>query len=183
MMPKGVGIPPLRLFRLLVSEPALSGAMEPLGQHLLSLGTGPDSTLTRRERELVILRTCARCGCEYEWGIHAQLHARLARLSAEEIAATTVVGANRSNWSERDQLLLDLVDDLFNVSDISTALWNRLNVFWSQSDLLVLISLVGWYHLVSFIANSARLERETWAARFPTYGDAIRTSGPTGEHV
>ncbi|HEV7760231.1 MAG TPA: hypothetical protein VGO78_14620 [Acidimicrobiales bacterium] len=23
-----------------------------------------------RDREIVIDRTCARCGCQYEWGVH-----------------------------------------------------------------------------------------------------------------
>ncbi len=28
-----------------------------------------------REREIVIDRTCARCGCEYEWGVHVAFFA------------------------------------------------------------------------------------------------------------
>ncbi|GAA3246389.1 carboxymuconolactone decarboxylase family protein [Dactylosporangium siamense] len=32
-------------------------------------------SLTLREREIVILRTCARRGCEYEWGAHVLVFA------------------------------------------------------------------------------------------------------------
>jgi alkylhydroperoxidase/carboxymuconolactone decarboxylase family protein YurZ len=167
MMPKDSGMLPIRLFRLLASEPALNEAMEPLGRHLIAMGTQRDSALTQRDRELVILRTCARRGCEYQWGIHAQLHAPMAGLSAAEIKATTVVGASRTMWSERDQLILDLVDELSNIDNISDVLWNRLRAFWKQSDLLLLIASVGWYHLISFIANTAQLEPETGATRFP----------------
>ena len=40
--------------------------MRPLGAGIL----GPQSLLDPREREILIDRTCARCGCEYEWGVH-----------------------------------------------------------------------------------------------------------------
>jgi alkylhydroperoxidase family enzyme len=31
---------------------------------------GRTLSLSRREREIVILRTTGRCGCEYEWSVH-----------------------------------------------------------------------------------------------------------------
>ena len=38
--------------------------------------------LSLRHRELLILRTTARCGAEYEWGVHVQVFAAKAGLSA-----------------------------------------------------------------------------------------------------
>jgi 4-carboxymuconolactone decarboxylase len=183
MTPKGGEIPPIRFFRLLATEPTLSEAMEPLRRHLLAIGTRPDSSLTRRDRELVILRTSARCGCEYEWGIHAKMHAQMAGLSAAEIKATIVVGASQTAWSERDQLVLDLVDELFNINSISSVLWSRLQIYWEQGDILLLIALVGWYHAIAFIANTAQLEPETWADRFPAVAVGIPRQTTEGDRV
>src|SRR5438552_8948232 len=64
-MPPGSGAEPLKLFRTLTRHPTLSARMRPLGAALLGRGTIP-----LRARELLILRTCARCGAEYEWGVH-----------------------------------------------------------------------------------------------------------------
>jgi hypothetical protein len=59
VMPEGV--PPLLLFRALaVNERVLLRVM---AGGLLDRGS-----LTLREREIVIDRTCFRCGSEYEWG-------------------------------------------------------------------------------------------------------------------
>ena len=66
MMPPGV--PPIRLFRTLAQNGRILGKIR--AANLLDRGA-----LERRERELVILRTCARCHSEYEWGVHVAVFA------------------------------------------------------------------------------------------------------------
>src|SRR5689334_2654358 len=65
-MPPGSPLEPLKLFRTLSVHPELSSRMRVLGAGILGHGT-----VEPRERELVILRSCARAGAEYEWGVHA----------------------------------------------------------------------------------------------------------------
>src|SRR5690349_14499399 len=65
-MPPGSAFEPLKLFRTLYLNPQLGSRMRPLGAGIL----GPQSSLDLHEREIVIDRTCARCRCEYEWGVH-----------------------------------------------------------------------------------------------------------------
>src|SRR5215470_8692869 len=65
-MPPGAAVEPLKLFRTLVRNQHISERMRPLGAGLL----GRRSSIDPRDREMVIDRTCARCGCEYEWGVH-----------------------------------------------------------------------------------------------------------------
>src|SRR5207302_6072455 len=65
-MPPGSALEPLKLFRTLYQNPQLSSRMRPLGAGIL----GAQSSIDPREREIVIDRTCARCRCEYEWGVH-----------------------------------------------------------------------------------------------------------------
>src|SRR5947209_15822989 len=64
LMPPGIA--PLLLFRTVARDPRLFRRMMAGG--LLDKGT-----LSLREREIAIDRTCARCGAEYEWGVHVAL--------------------------------------------------------------------------------------------------------------
>ncbi len=63
MMPPGV--PPVALFRTFARNLPMTKAMGGWGGYALSRSL----SLSMRDREIVIDRTCARCGCEYEWGI------------------------------------------------------------------------------------------------------------------
>ena len=64
MMPPGV--PPIGLFRTFAHNVAMTEAMGGWGRYELSSRL----SLSMRQRELVIDRVTARCGCEYEWGVH-----------------------------------------------------------------------------------------------------------------
>src|SRR5712692_11673573 len=57
------GAPPLLLFRTVARNPRVLQRM--MAGSLLDRGS-----ISLRSRELMILRTCARCGAEYEWGVH-----------------------------------------------------------------------------------------------------------------
>ena len=65
------GAPPLTLFRVVASN---ARAWEKFRAGSL-LDRGP---LSLREREIVIDRTCALTGCEYEWGVHVAAFANIA---------------------------------------------------------------------------------------------------------
>lgn len=81
-MPKGV--PPLVLFRTLaVNERVFLGLM---ASRLLDRGS-----ITLREREIVIDRTCARCGSEYEWGVHVTFFGERVGFTEEQIDRKSVV--------------------------------------------------------------------------------------------
>ena len=60
VMPEGV--PPLLLFRALAVN-------ERVFLRVMASGLLDRGSLTLREREIVIDRTCFRCGSEYEWGV------------------------------------------------------------------------------------------------------------------
>ena len=67
------GMEPLKLFRVLGHNPRVLRRIQRGG--LLDPGA-----VSLRLRELVILRTCALCSGEYEWGVHATLFAPSAEL-------------------------------------------------------------------------------------------------------
>ncbi|HXJ33079.1 MAG TPA: carboxymuconolactone decarboxylase family protein [Candidatus Eisenbacteria bacterium] len=162
-MPPGSPVDPLALFRTLVRDRPLAEAMLPLGRFLLGRGLG----LPKRVRELVIDRVCARCGCEYEWGVHAVAFGAAAGLGDAELTATARGRANDPAFTPDDAAVIRLVDELHDTGHVSDALWTDLARRWSPEQLLELLVLAGWYHVISYVANGARVALEPWAARFP----------------
>jgi alkylhydroperoxidase family enzyme len=158
MMPADA--PPIALFRTFARNRPMTAAMIPWGTYAL----GRQSSLTRRERELVILRTCARCGCDYEWGVHVAHFAERAGLTVAQLAS--LAGGTHADpcWpDEREGLLVETVDALHDTSDVNDELWARLSSSFEEPQLLDLLLLTGWYHAISFVARATRLPPEPGA--------------------
>ncbi len=154
---------PLALFRTLVRDLPLAHAMFSLGHYFL----GHSSLLKLRDREIVIDRVCARCRCEYEWGVHARIFGEAAGLDGAQLAASVVAGCAAPCWTDADRLLIRLVDELHDSGRLSGDLWASMAARWSPEQLLELIVLAGWYHAISFVANGVQVPLEQWAHRFP----------------
>jgi alkylhydroperoxidase family enzyme len=154
------GVPPLTLFTTLARVPRIwdrfrAGSL---------LDRGPVSL---RHREIVIDRTCARCGCGYEWGVHVELFARRAALTPEQVRATVHGDASDPAWSDEERLLIRMVDELHDTATLSDETWRRLAAAFSVEQILELIALVGFYHTVAFFANGLTLAPEPRSAPFP----------------
>jgi alkylhydroperoxidase family enzyme len=161
MMPAGQ--PPIGLFRTFARNLPMTAAMSTWGRYEL----GRSLSLSLREREIVILRTCARCGCEYEWGVHVLMFGDRVGLGAEQRRSLAEGGAADACWTdERERLLLEAVDALHDDNDIDDALWRRLAAVFGEPQLMDLVLLCGWYHAISFAARVARLPLEPGAPRF-----------------
>ena len=161
-MPPDTGLEPLRLFRTLVVHESLAARMRPLGAGILGHGL-----LEPRDRELMIHRTCARCGAEYEWGVHATFFGPAVGLGDEQLAATATGPADDPVWSERDRAVLAVADELHDTAKVSDATYAELERHFSAAQILELVVTGGWYHTISFVVGTARVELEPWAARFP----------------
>ena len=162
MMPAGV--PPIALFRTFVRNLPMAVAMQTWGRHELSRAL----SVGLREREIVIDRTCARCGCEYEWGVHVAFFAERAGLDRSQVTSLTHGGPDDACWAnlERDRLLIRLVDELHDSADIGDALWRDQHEAFADEQVLDLLMLCGWYHAVSFTARAARVALEDGAPTF-----------------
>lgn len=126
-----------------------------------------ESPLPLRIREIVILRTTANRTCEYEWGVHVSIFAKAARLSPDQIAATTAAAIDPALWSESEARLLAVIDALCREGRIGDALHAAFIADWTMEQQLEIFALCGAYHTVSFVANAARLPGEPFGARFP----------------
>jgi alkylhydroperoxidase family enzyme len=154
------GTPPLALFTTLARVPRIwdrfrAGSL---------LDRGPVSL---RHREIVIDRTCARCGCAYEWGAHVAFFAARVSLTPAQIRATVHGDADDPAWADDERVLIRMVDELHDSATLSDELWNLLAQRFSVEQILELIALVGFYHTVSFFANGLRLPAEPYGASFP----------------
>ncbi|MCT2590967.1 carboxymuconolactone decarboxylase family protein [Streptomyces sp. N2-109] len=157
---------PLALFRLYAHHLPLAEALHEWGAYELSRRL----SLGLRDREIVIDRTCALCGCEYEWGVHIARFAPRAELTHAQISSLTHGTSADTCWTtDRDRLLLDAVDALHTSNDIDDTLWQRLAAHFSPPQLLDLLTLCGWYHAISFTARATRLTPEPGTPRFHEY--------------
>src|SRR6201993_81503 len=107
MMPANV--PPIALFRTVVKNLPMAEAMTLWGSYELSRAL----SLSLRDREIVIDRTCVLCGCEYEWGVHIAFFADKAGFDQHQIGSLTHGSAHDPCWTtERDWRFIPPVDAL-----------------------------------------------------------------------
>jgi alkylhydroperoxidase family enzyme len=155
-------VEPLRLFRTLAVHHELASRMRPLGAGILG-----HPRLDPRERELLILRTCARAGAEYEWGVHAVVFGKPLGLSDRQLAATFQGDADDPAWSDADAQLIAAADALHETNTIPDEIWDKLSRRLEQDQLVELVVVAGWYRVISYLVNALRVELEPWAPRFP----------------
>jgi alkylhydroperoxidase family enzyme len=161
-MPPNSGLEPLKLFRTLAVHPELMLRMRPLGAAILGHGV-----LEPLLREVMIHRTCALCGAEYEWGVHAVAFGKPLGLSDEQLASTANGSASDPIWSPTERSVFRLADELHATSTASDELYRALERTFTPEQIIELIVTAGWYHTISYVINALRIDSEDWAARFP----------------
>lgn len=163
MMPPGV--PPIGLFRTFARNLPMTTAMADWGGYELSKRL----SLSMRERELVIDRVTARCRCEYEWGVHLAFFGDRVGLTNDQKRSITHGSPDDPCWSSDEAALIRAVDELHDHAAITDTTWSPLASMFTVEQLLDLLMLAGWYHAISYVANSARTPLEDGAPRFADF--------------
>lgn len=153
------GVPPLLLFRTVARNPRVL-------QRMMAGGLLDRGSIALRSRELMILRTCARCGAEYEWGVHVVAFGAKAEWTPEQIRATVHGAADDACWNLDDRLVIRLADQLHDSNRVDDSLWEELSGQFAADQLIELIMLAGLYHAVSYVLNATGVQLETFAPRF-----------------
>ncbi len=154
------GNPTLKLFRIMAQNPTVFRRI--FAGSFLNKGE-----ISLLDREIVVQRTCAQLGCEYEWGVHTTFFADKSGLGLEKTRATASAAATDPIWSDREATLIRMVDSLVARALIPDQLWTELTHYWSDSQLIELIALSGFYHVIGFLANGLQIPLEDFAEKFP----------------
>lgn len=155
------GAPPLLLFRTVAHNPRVL-------QRMMAGGLLDRGSISIRSRELMILRTCARCGAEYEWGVHIATFGTKAEWTPAQIRSTVYGGADDACWSLEDSLVIRLADQFHDKNRVNDTLWEEVSAQFAADQLVELIMLAGLYHAVSYVVNATGVQHEAFAPRFPS---------------
>lgn len=155
-------VEPLALFRTLAHHDALLERFRQVGSALLSFGR-----IDPADRETVIHRTTARCGAAYEWGVHAALFAPVIDVGEDWLRATWHGAADDPVFTPRQALLVTMCDELHDTAMLSDPTWTALRAIYADDELVELVCLAGFYHLVSFACGAFAVQAEPWAIAVP----------------
>ncbi|UDY36647.1 carboxymuconolactone decarboxylase family protein [Dermatobacter hominis] len=114
------------------------------------------TTLTQRQRELLVLRVAVVRDCEYEWAQHAVIAVDVG-LGDDEVARVAE-GPDATGWDPLEAALLRAVDELVADARISDATWEVLAASLDAPQLMDVIFTVGAYETLAMLIRSAGTE-------------------------
>ncbi len=152
MPPRDPGRPKgLNALGMLAHNPELTKAYNVFNGYILFA-----SSITPRQRELLILRVAHRRDCIYEWVQHTVLAADAGITTEEVERVRTDPGAEL--WSAVDRALLAAADELVDDARLSDGTWAVLADEMGTDQLLDLIFTVGAYDLLAMAMRTFDLE-------------------------
>ncbi len=138
---------PLNIHNMMAHHPALMKAWMPFRNHVVA-----NSTLSARQRELLILRAAHNCRTDYEWHHHVErgLQAGLARLEIDRVRE----GADAIGWQKDEAALLAAADDCHRDLGIAEKTLEELTRYFSPSQQLDITVTVGMYMTLALIIKT-----------------------------
>lgn len=108
-----------------------------------------------RDREVAILRTGWRCRSEYVTAEHRRI-GLAAGLTADDVdcAITDPGGFSGDSF---DAVICRLVDELHQSSCVSDTTWRAVVANYDEQQSIQIVSLVGFYHMLSYFLNALRV--------------------------
>lgn len=142
----------LNLFRMMLHHKSCYIPYLLYLQGLLSGGTIPEP-----EKDRIIIRAVWRLNCPYEYTHHVHMGLRHG-LTPDEIAILTGEIANIQDG--RIRVLMQAVDELTAIHDLSDAAWEALRGYYTDPQLYEFTALVGNYVMVALIDNTLHIPVE-----------------------
>ena len=138
---------PLNVHSLMANHPDLLNAWWEFRNYAVRGGD-----LSQRDCELVILRIAIHMRSWYEWASHVD-RGVASGLSIEEIERI-VQGPGAAEWSFRDTLLLQSVDELIDKRAITAATREQMADHFSDKQLMDIIAIHGMYVTLGCMINT-----------------------------
>ncbi|HMJ51325.1 MAG TPA: carboxymuconolactone decarboxylase family protein [Polyangiaceae bacterium] len=138
---------------VILRHPALAKAFLTFNNHVAVA-----SSVSKRIRELLILRISWLRRSEYEFTQHVVL-GKNAGLTEAELERVQL-GAEAPGWDPIDADLLRAVDELHTDARIQDATWTRLSAHFSTTQLMDIVFAVGCYEVLAMVFKTfgAQLE-------------------------
>jgi alkylhydroperoxidase family enzyme len=136
----------------LAQHPALARAFHTFNGHVLYA-----STISVRQRELLVLRVAARRSAQYEWRQHEVIGICDAGLTQDEIDRVAD-GPDAPEWSPLDRALLRAVDELIGDGVVTDATWATLAAELDTEQLMDVVFTIGAYEILAFAFRSFGVE-------------------------
>lgn len=130
------------------NHPQLTHAFHTFTGHLLY-----NTTLTLRQRELLVLRVATVRECTYEWLQHVVIGEDVG-LTRDEIARVL----DKSGWSDFEFALLTAADELLADARLSDDTWAVLGTELDTQQLMDLVFTVGGYDMLAMALLSFEVE-------------------------
>ena len=127
--------------------PPLATAYHTFNGHILFA-----TTLSERQRELLVLRVAAVRECEYEWTQHLVLAADVG-LTDEDVDRIAE-GPDADGWSSLDGAMVRAVDELLGDGVVGEATWSVLAAELDTQQLMDLVFTVGAYETLALAMRS-----------------------------
>lgn len=140
--PKG-----LNALGMLARHPALTRAFNTFNGHILFA-----SSLSPRQREMLVLRVAALRQATYEWRQHVVL-AGDAGITPDEVARIEE-GPGATGWSPLDRAMITAVDELLGDAMVTDGTWEVLAAGLDVEQLMDLVFTVGAYDLLAMAFRS-----------------------------
>ena len=150
----------MKAFKTLVRHPKLFQRLVSDLMYLIQ-----ESTISNRDKELLILRTAWICKTEYEWSHHS-IQAKQVGLSDQEIQRVKK-GPNAKEWTPKDSALLLAADELHRDTCINDSTWAVLAEKYTQQQLMDIVFTVALYHMASMLLKSLGVELDQNAIGWP----------------
>jgi alkylhydroperoxidase family enzyme len=134
-------------FRTLLHVPPLAEGIQPYTTYLSEA-----STLTPRDRELLVLRVAWLHGNQPIWALHAP-RARAAGLTAADVHRIAE-GPDAAGWRAFDVTLLRLADELVRNTSVTDATWKALSASYDLHHLMDAVETVNHFVVLSSLYNT-----------------------------
>jgi 4-carboxymuconolactone decarboxylase len=138
-------------FQVLLRSPGLAGPVQQVGAYLRF-----KCPLEKRIIELVTIMAARHWSQQYEWFAHSQ-HALEAGVRPEIVDAIAE-GRRPSGMAKGEEVAYDFVNELLTTKGVSDKTYERTIAQYSESGVVDITGIVGYYSLIGMQMNVARTQ-------------------------
>ena len=157
--PTNAGRPVIGVLRTFAQHPAMYVKRQTISDHIRS-----HTSLTPRQRELIIMRILYRCSGHGEWSLHGAGAPNFG-IEAAEIQRTAVPGY--AGWSAADANMMRAVDEIYDNDKVSAETWAALKGQFEDRQIMDLLVTAGGYRMVAMAINTFGVPLEPGRVMIP----------------